>query len=151
MSFQTVAATAGSGIDFELPPSTSKFQTRWVFVDVGVLSPLLSPPSAPAIPSSGRGHEKLMDSRLAFVWLRLKRLKDLGVTAPMVMKDFLRRRVALLQRHSRLMWALSGGQDRMRLQESGLPLEAQRMVLEVLAGDPSPADLPLEGCLLYCC
>ena len=39
----------------------------------------------------------------------------------------------------------------MRLQEEGLPLEAQRKVLEVLTGDPSPADMPLEGCLLYCC
>ena len=33
----------------------------------------------------------------------------------------------------------------------GLPLEAQRAVLEVLTGDPSPADMPQEGCLLYCC
>ena len=39
----------------------------------------------------------------------------------------------------------------MRLQESGLPLEARRTVLEVLTGDPSPADMPQEGCLLYCC
>ena len=39
LSFQAVAATAGSGIDFELPPSVSGFRKRWVFVDVGVLSP----------------------------------------------------------------------------------------------------------------
>ena len=51
-----------------------------------VLSPLLSPPLAPAVPSSGWGHERLADPRLAFVWLQLKRLKDLGVSAPMVMK-----------------------------------------------------------------
>ena len=48
------------------------------------------------------------------------------------------------------MWALSVGQDRIRLQELGLPLEARRTVLEVLTGDPSPADMPQEGCLLYC-
>lgn len=69
----------------------------------------------------------------------------------MVTKEFPRRRVAPIQRHSRPMWVLSGGQDRMRLQEEGLPLEAQRKVLEVLTGDPSPADMPQEGCLLYCC
>ena len=73
------------------------------------------------------------------------------MTAPMVMKEFLRHRVAPLHRHSRPMWALSGGQDRMRLQESGLPPEARRTVLEVLTGDPSPADMPQDGCLLYCC
>ena len=49
------------------------------------------------------------------------------------------------------MWALSSGQDRMRLQELGLLPEARRTVLAVLTGDPSPADMPLEGCLLYCC
>ena len=41
VSFQAVAATAGTRNDFELPPSTSEFHTRWVFVDAGVLSPLL--------------------------------------------------------------------------------------------------------------
>ena len=97
---------------------------RWVYVDVGVLSPLLSPPSSPAVPSSGWGHEKLTGSRLAFVRLRLRRMKDLGVTAPKVVKEFLRRRIAPLQRHSQPMWALSVGPDRMMLQESVLPLEA---------------------------
>ena len=32
VSFQAVAATAGAGIDFEIPPSTSDFRTRWVSV-----------------------------------------------------------------------------------------------------------------------
>ena len=68
-------AMTGSGIDFELPPSASGFRTRWVFMDIGVLSPLLSPPLVPAITSSNWGHEKLADPRLTFVWLRLKRLK----------------------------------------------------------------------------
>ena len=114
-----MAAMVGAGIDFELPPSTSEFRTRWVFVDVGVLSPLLSSPSAPAIPSSGWCHQRLTDSRLAPIWLRLKRLKGLDVTAPMVLKEFVRRRIAPLQRHSRPMWALLNSKDHMRLQEAG--------------------------------
>ena len=73
------------------------------------------------------------------------------MTAPMVVKEFIRRRIALLQCHSRPMWALSGSKDRMRLHESGLPLEAQQTMLEILTGDPSPANMPEEGCLLYCC
>ena len=77
-------------------------------------------------------------------------MKDLGVTAPMVVKEFIRRRVAPLQPHSRPMWTLSGGKDRMRLHGSGLPLEVQQTVLEILTGDWSPANMPEEGCLLYC-
>ena len=110
-----MAATAGAGIDFELPQSTSEFRTRWVFVDVGVLSPLLSSPSALAIPNSSWCHQRLADPRLVSVWLRLKKLKDLGVTAPMVVKEFVRHRVAPLQRHSRPMWALLNSKDHMRL------------------------------------
>ena len=92
-----------------------------------------------------------MSPRLSFVRFRLKRLRDLGVTAPLVVKEFLGCRIAPLQRHSRPMWALIGDQDRMRLQESGLPADARRTVLEVLAGDPSPGDLSQGGCCLYNC
>ena len=49
------------------------------------------------------------------------------------------------------MWTLAGDQDRMRLQESGLSPEAQRTMLEVLTGNPSPDDLSQGGCLLYLC
>ena len=53
VSFQTVAAMAGSGIDFEPSPVVDGFWKRWVFVDAGVLSPLLLLPMAPVVPSSG--------------------------------------------------------------------------------------------------
>lgn len=39
----------------------------------------------------------------------------------------------------------------MRLQESGLPLEARRTVLEVLMGVPLPDDMPRKSCLMYRC
>ena len=39
----------------------------------------------------------------------------------------------------------------MRLQESGLPLEARRTVLEVLTGVPLPDDMPGKSYLLYRC
>ena len=125
MGFQAVAAAAGAGIDFELPSSTSEFRTRWVFVDAGVLNPLLQAPVGPAIPNSGWGHLKLTSPCLAPVWARLRWLKDLGVTVPMVVREFVRRRVAPLQRHSRPMWDLLSRQDNMRFQEEGLPLAAR--------------------------
>ena len=91
-----MAATAGAGIDFELPPSTSEFRTRWVFVDAGVLSPLLHAPSAPAVSHSGWGHERLASPRIAPDWFWLRMLKDHGVTAPMVVKEFIKHRIAPL-------------------------------------------------------
>ena len=91
MGFQVVAATAGMGIDFELPSSASEFRTRWVFVDAGVLNPLLQAPVGPAIPNSGWGHQRLASPCLCPVWTRLRWLKDLGVTAPMVVREFVRR------------------------------------------------------------
>ena len=122
-----------------------------MFVDVGVLNPLLQAPVGPAIPNSGWGHQKLTSPCLVPVWLRLKRLKDLDVTAPMVVKEFIRRRVALLQRHSRPMWALLSSQDHMRFQEEGLPLKTRQTVLAVLTGAPLPDDMPRKSCLLYRC
>ena len=151
VSFQAVAATAGEGIDFELPPSTSEFRIRWVFVDAGVLSPLLQAPSGPAVPNSGWSHQRLASPGLAHVWLRLRLLKDRGVTTPMVVKEFVQRRVAPLQRHSRPMWTLLSSQDRMRFQESGLLLGTRRIVLKVLTGVFLPAELPGKNCLLYRC
>ena len=122
-----------------------------MFVDAGVLSPLLQVPTGPAVPNSGWGHQKLSSPRLALVWARLRLLKDRGVTAPMVVKEFVKRRVAPLQRHSRPMWTLLNSQDHMRFQESGLPLGTRQTVLKVLMGVPLPAEMPGKNCLLYRC
>ena len=98
----------GLGIDFELSPVVGGCPKRWVFMDASVLISLLLLPRAPAVPSSGWGHAKLIDRRLAHVWCRLARLKVLGVMAPMVVKEFIRCRIAPLQRHSQPMWTFFG-------------------------------------------
>ena len=67
VSLQAVVVTTGSGIDFELSPVVGGFRKRWVFVDVGVRSPLLLLPRIPAAPSSGWEHEKLVDQRPAHI------------------------------------------------------------------------------------
>ena len=67
VSLHAVVATAGEGIDFELPPSTSEFRTRWVFVDASVLSPLLQAPWGPTVPNSGWSHQRLASPGLAHV------------------------------------------------------------------------------------
>ena len=120
-----------------------------MFVDAGVLNPLLQAPMGPTIPNSGWGHQKLTIPCLAPVWARLRWLKDLGMNAPMVVREFVRRRVAPLQRHSRPMWDLLHIQDNMRFQEVGLPLAAWQTVLTVLSGVPLPDEMPRNSCMLY--
>ena len=122
-----------------------------MFVDAGVLNPLLQAPVGLAILNSGWGHHKLTSPCLAPVWARLRWLKDLGVTAPMVVREFVKHRVAPLQRHSRPMWALLSGQDNMRFQEEGLPLAARQTMLTVLSGVPLPDEMPKKSFMLYRC
>ena len=71
------------------------------------------------------------------------------MTAPKVVKEFLQRRIAPLERHSRRMWDFAGHKDRMWLQEEDLAPEALRTVLRVLTSNPSPGSLRHDGALLY--
>ena len=67
VSFLSAPGAAPSGIDFSLPPPATGFRERWLYVDVGVPSPLLSHPTLLAIPNPGWGHERLVSPRLSFV------------------------------------------------------------------------------------
>src|SRR4051812_31168891 len=78
-------------------------------------------------------------------------LKKIGVTTPKVVKEFLLRCIAPLQRHSRRMWAFSGRGDRMRLQEEDLIPEVLRTVLLILTGAPNLGNIQRGGPLLYLC
>ena len=59
VSFLAAPETTASGIDFSLPLPATGFRERWLYVDAGVPSPLLSEPTVPAIPNSGWGQETL--------------------------------------------------------------------------------------------
>ena len=129
-----MSETASSRIDFELSPAAKGFQKQWLLMDARAFSPLLLTPGAPASPSSGWCHERLSDRRLAFVWKRLARLQELEVTAPMAVKEFFKKRIAPLQRHSRPMWDFTGPGDPMRLQKTSLAADTLSMVLKLLTG-----------------
>jgi hypothetical protein len=151
VTFQAEAATAGSGINFAFRPVVEGFQKQWVFVDATTHSPRLQLPRGPPIPNFGWGQEKLVDRRLAPVWARLVRMKNAKLTAPMVVREFVRRRIAPLQRHSRPMWTFFGKTDSIRLQVPSLPPKTLGAMLKLLTGDPAPAALPEDGSLLYNC
>ena len=108
VSFVAASETSATRIDFRLPPPAAGFHEGCLYVDAGVPSPLLSEPTSPAVPNSGWGQETLESPQLVFVWHRFAFLRSLGVTAPKVVKEFLLRRVAPLQRHSRRMWLSAG-------------------------------------------
>ena len=129
MGFFAVPETTASGIDFSLPSPEARFKERWLYVDVGVPNPLLSHPTSLVVPHAGWDHEVLASPRLAFVWRRFQSLRALDVTTPKVVKEFLQRSIAPLQRHSRRMWDFAGHRDRMRLQEEDLAPEALRTML----------------------
>ena len=112
---QVVGAIAGSDIDFALRPDARGFRKQWVYVDDIVRSPLLFLPSAPAEPTSDWGHVELVDRWLARILSRVAKPKEAWVTTAMVMREFVRRRIALLQRYSRPMWDFTGPDDPMRL------------------------------------
>ena len=120
-------------------------------MDAHAFSPLLTIPGLLASPSSVWRHQKLTDRRLAFVWKRLAGLQELGVTMPMVVKEFVKQRIAPLQCHARPMWDFTNAEDPMRLQKSSLAADTLSVVLKHLTGEPEPADLPRGGCLLYLC
>lgn len=67
VSLCVVDATADEGINMEINHELECFRRQWVYVDVAEFSPLLLTPRAPAVPSSGLGHERLNDPRLTHV------------------------------------------------------------------------------------
>ena len=64
----------------------------------------------------------------------MKMLRDAGLTGQMVARDFVLRRIAPLQAHSRLMWMYSGPQDRMRLHPEPLTKKQVAASMKLLFG-----------------
>ena len=73
------------------------------------------------------------------------------MTTPIVVKEFMKQRIAPLQRHARPMWNFTGAEDPMRLQMPLLAVDTLSVVLKLLTGKPEPADLPGGGCIVYLC
>ncbi|KAE8791170.1 hypothetical protein D1007_34429 [Hordeum vulgare] len=96
----------------------------------------------------GWEREELNDSRLVPVLARLGKLRRAGVTMAMVVQEFICRRIAPLQHHSRPMWAYTGPNDSMRIQVRHLSPDVLRELLRWLTSD-DPSELPLHDLPLY--
>ncbi|KAE8803827.1 hypothetical protein D1007_20347 [Hordeum vulgare] len=109
---------------------------------------LLQPPSIPPTPPQGWIREELDDPRLTPVLTRLERLKQAGVTMAMVVWEFIYRRIAPLQRHSRLIWAYTGPQDMISIEIMPLSSDVLCMLPRLLTGG-NPDELARSDLSLY--
>ena len=94
----------------------------------------------------GWSSEGLASQEMGALVRRMKILRDAGLTGQMVARDFVQRRIAPLQAHTKPMWMYSGPQDKMRLHPEALPEGQVALAMKVLFGR---AEIPgAEGELL---
>ncbi|KAE8798873.1 hypothetical protein D1007_25841 [Hordeum vulgare] len=148
VSLKMTNTAVPGALDAELLLKAKGFRRQWVQVETTEDGALLQPPLTPATPNLGWRREDLNDPRLTPILIRIEILKWVGVTMAMVVRGFIRRRIAPLQRHSRPMWAYAGPRDPMRIQV--LPLSSDllhELLCRPTGGDPD--ELPQDGLPLY--
>ncbi|KAE8770440.1 hypothetical protein D1007_57802 [Hordeum vulgare] len=147
-SLKTANALIPGALDIELIPEAMGFRRQWVQVDTAEAGVLFQPSLAPATPNQEWGCEQFNDPRLTPVLTRLGKLKRAGVTMAMVVREFICRWIAPLQRHSHPMWANAEPSDPMRTQVLPLSPHVLHELLRRLTGD-DPDELPQNGLPLY--
>ena len=122
---------------------------RWVYLDTRVTDDLFEIPSGPPRKCSGWSQKEMAAEDIAPLVERMKELRSKGLTAPMVVREFVARRIAPLQHHERSMWEYSGPEDRMRLSDSSMPDADLEVVLRTLLGKEDPPKLSIGLIPLY--
>ncbi|KAE8794415.1 hypothetical protein D1007_30861 [Hordeum vulgare] len=105
----------------QLLPEAEGCRPQWVLVEAAGVGALFQPSPSLAMPKRGWEREELSDPRLAPVLTRLGRLRRVGVSMAMVLREFICRRLAPLQGHSRPMWAYVGPSNSMMTQAAPFP------------------------------
>ena len=85
-----------------------EFWKKWLLVDIGGTNAFCDVPDAPPVKHDGWSSVPLAHQAMSVLVGRLKMLHDAGLTGQMVARDFVQRRIAPLQAHSRPMWTYSG-------------------------------------------
>jgi len=91
------------------------FRQRWLIVDAKTENSFFDVPEAPPLKNSSWSKVSLQSPKVADLEARMKLLREAGLTGQMVVEDFVKRRIAPLQRHTKPMWMYSGPSDPMRL------------------------------------
>ena len=91
------------------------FRQRWLLVDTKTKSTFLDIPVAPPLKNSHWSSQEFSSPRIADLVARMKLVREAGLTGQMIAEDFVRRRIAPLQLHTKPLWMYSGPHDSMRL------------------------------------
>ena len=89
-------------------------------MDMRGANDLFKIPSAAPEKHSGWAQEELGSTSMPPLVERMERFRDAGLTASMVVREFVEKRIAPLQRHERHVWLYAGPKDVMRLSVSRL-------------------------------
>lgn len=117
-------------------------------MDAHRTSPLLRTPTDPAEKNPGWGHEKPIDPRAEPVLEQMVMHRAAKLSGAMVIMEYLRRRIALLQLHSWTAWEYTSMKDMMKLHVGSLKPEVLDGALVILLGNPAE-DPPEDALPLY--
>ena len=81
---------------------------RWVYMDTHNASSFFEIPSGPPRKQSGWSQEEINVKDIAPLVDRMKALQSKGLTAPMVVKEFVSHSISPLQRRERSVWKYGG-------------------------------------------
>nr|CAH67963.1 OSIGBa0142I02-OSIGBa0101B20.6 [Oryza sativa] len=130
------------------------WKSDWFYTPLADEARLRLPSQPPAQASSWRAPVDLGDGYDA-VLDRLAGLRSKGLTGAMVFGDYLRRRIAPLQRHARGAWEYTGPEDIMRTHQGRKwdwdPEDFRIVVQRVLNLSSVEASLIPQGVLPLCC
>jgi hypothetical protein len=112
------------------------FRQRWFLVDAKTQNSFFDVPEAPPLKNSNWSSATLQSPKIADLVARMKLVRDAGLTGQMVAEDFVRRRIAPLQKHTKPMWMYSGPADAMRLHCSSHLPEVVASIMGILFTAP---------------
>ena len=150
VSFIAVKERESDFLSFGSPRPSGSFRRHWVWMDAGWRREELQKPYAPATERREWSAQALAGDLLHPMVEKVKTLRDAGLTAEMVVAEFLRRRLAPLQAHERALWDCSGRDDEMRLEDKRLPSESFNQLMSLLFGTVWNTQLPAGATPLYC-
>jgi Putative gypsy type transposon len=118
------------------------FRQKWVLVDAKERNAFFDEPEAPPLKNSNWSSEKFQHQKIAHLVSRMKLVREAGLTGQMVAEDFVRRRIAPLQAHTKPVWMYSGPADPMRLHLSAHAPDDVASILGTLFIAP---EIPVPG------
>ena len=104
MSFSLKQENSSQYPSTKIHPNWADWRRNWYFVQAGSTSPHLLVPTAPAESLANSKDPNAQDEALLPIVKKFEKLRNSQVTGAMIVGDFMRRRIAPLQRRPRSLW-----------------------------------------------